>query len=415
METLDTNGNSVSTVGEYFYNGDGLRIKKVVPSTGETTIFAYDASNRLVAEYSTIIEPPATAKTSYLTTDHLGSPRIITDALGDVTSRRDFMPFGEEILRAVYGSDSVRQKFTGYERDDETGLDFAEARYYYNNHGRFTAVDPLLASGKSADPQTFNRYAYTMNRPLILTDPTGLDPFCQADGRGCGNLPQNYRDEPSTITVDLNIVYNSDQFTREQVEAAMKPQLKDLANTFGRIAIEFNVTYTSGSVNASRTEITSGAVQGALNVFYFDDSTRIRSYSRTETGNRHIFISQKRGHAAIRAGTLSHEVGHAFGLIGGLTTSAVNFLGPRGNNIVTNTIDNLVSDAQIEAANLWLRNGLVVYGRNWVNDYRTATETIESASRQRQGIGPIRVVPRTPSVWDLYRDGARQIAAQRRR
>jgi RHS repeat-associated protein len=68
----------------------------------------------------------------------------------------------------------VRQKFTGYERDDETGLDFAEARYYYNNHGRFTAVDPLLASGRSADPQTFNRYAYVMNRPLILTDSTGL-------------------------------------------------------------------------------------------------------------------------------------------------------------------------------------------------------------------------------------------------
>ena len=32
----------------------------------------------------------------------------------------------------------------------------------------------MLASGKSANPQTFNRYAYTMNRPLILTDSTGL-------------------------------------------------------------------------------------------------------------------------------------------------------------------------------------------------------------------------------------------------
>ena len=94
------------------------------------------------------------------------------------------MPFGEEIAAMAethrtpgdkYGvGDNVRQKFTGYERDEETGLDFAEARYYYNNHGRFTAVDPLLASGKSADPQTFNRYAYTMNRPLVLTDPTGL-------------------------------------------------------------------------------------------------------------------------------------------------------------------------------------------------------------------------------------------------
>jgi hypothetical protein len=49
-------------VGQYFYNGDGQRIKKVVPSTGETTIFVYDASNKLVAEYSTIVEPQATAK-----------------------------------------------------------------------------------------------------------------------------------------------------------------------------------------------------------------------------------------------------------------------------------------------------------------------------------------------------------------
>jgi len=92
------------------------------------------------------------------------------------------MPFGEELspdstyrtANLKYGAiDSVRQKFTGYQRDEETQLDFAEARYYNSAHGRFTAVDPLLASGKSVNPQTFNRYAYTMNRPLILIDPTG--------------------------------------------------------------------------------------------------------------------------------------------------------------------------------------------------------------------------------------------------
>jgi hypothetical protein len=45
---------------------------------------------------------------------------------------------------------------------------------YENRHGRFTAVDPLLASGKSANPQTFNRYVYVMNNPLVLKDPSGL-------------------------------------------------------------------------------------------------------------------------------------------------------------------------------------------------------------------------------------------------
>ncbi len=79
----------------------------------------------------------ATPVTRYLTSDHLGSPRIIAGSNGAVLSRRDFMPYGEEAFigvgnRAVghgytYG-DSTRQKFTGYERDEETNLDFAQAR-----------------------------------------------------------------------------------------------------------------------------------------------------------------------------------------------------------------------------------------------------------------------------------------------
>jgi hypothetical protein len=45
---------------------------------------------------------------------------------------------------------------------------------YENRNGRFTAVDPLLASGKSANPQTFNRYIYVGNNPIMVTDPSGL-------------------------------------------------------------------------------------------------------------------------------------------------------------------------------------------------------------------------------------------------
>lgn len=54
-------------------------------------------------------------------------------------------------------------------------MDFAEARYYNNAHARFTAVDPLLSSGKSDNPQTFNRYVYVGNNPINITDPFGLD------------------------------------------------------------------------------------------------------------------------------------------------------------------------------------------------------------------------------------------------
>lgn len=177
VEVRDASSN---VVGLYFYDGSGNRVKKITAS--ETTVFVYDAGGKLVAEYST--QPVPGAGTSYLTSDTLGSPRIITDATGNVTSRRDFMPFGEEILAGTanrteankfgFGNDNVRKRFTGYEKDPETGLDFAEARYYDNRYGRFTAVDPLLASGQSADAQSFNRYVYVMNNPVNSVDPTGL-------------------------------------------------------------------------------------------------------------------------------------------------------------------------------------------------------------------------------------------------
>ncbi len=89
----DANG----VIGQYWYDGDGHRVKKYVPSTGETTVFVYDASGKSVAEYSTVVAAANDAKVAYLTVDHLGSPRINTDQNGAVTARHDYHPFGEEI------------------------------------------------------------------------------------------------------------------------------------------------------------------------------------------------------------------------------------------------------------------------------------------------------------------------------
>jgi RHS repeat-associated protein len=176
---------SSQSLAIHFYDGDGKRVKKQTQT--ETIIFVYSASGKLAAEYSTAAPaPPAQATTSYLTNDHLGSPRVITNHAGTVTSRRDFLPFGEEIgvntvqtagrnTHPQYTTDNVRQKFTGYERDIEADLDFAQARTYSFRHGRFTSPDPLTASMRLSNPQTFNRYIYCGNMPLICTDPFGLD------------------------------------------------------------------------------------------------------------------------------------------------------------------------------------------------------------------------------------------------
>ncbi|OFV97450.1 MAG: hypothetical protein A3H94_02965 [Acidobacteria bacterium RIFCSPLOWO2_02_FULL_60_20] len=73
------------------------------------------------------------AGTQYITTDHLGSTRVITDSSKAVVECKDYLPFGDEIIAsssngrngiACYGTHLARQKFTGKERDSESRLDY---------------------------------------------------------------------------------------------------------------------------------------------------------------------------------------------------------------------------------------------------------------------------------------------------
>jgi RHS repeat-associated protein len=66
------------------------------------------------------------------------------------------------------------QKFTGKERDAETGLDYFGARYLSSAQGRFITPDPAMKSAFVLNPQTWNRYTYVMNNPLRFIDPHGL-------------------------------------------------------------------------------------------------------------------------------------------------------------------------------------------------------------------------------------------------
>lgn len=81
-------------------------------------------------------------------------------------------------------------RFTGYFRDSETQLDYAKNRYHQPGMGRFLTVDPNRGSARSADPRTWNRYAYTNGDPVNFVDPTGLDDdgfiaVCDPNDSGC--------------------------------------------------------------------------------------------------------------------------------------------------------------------------------------------------------------------------------------
>ena len=97
------------------------------------------------------------------------------DATAIVSSRHDYLPFGEELARGTGFGGGPTQKFTSKERDAETGLDYFGARYMSSAQGRFTTVDPSLTISLK-DPQSWNRYSYVNNRSLTFVDPDGRWP-----------------------------------------------------------------------------------------------------------------------------------------------------------------------------------------------------------------------------------------------
>ncbi|MEK6300444.1 MAG: RHS repeat-associated core domain-containing protein [Acidobacteriota bacterium] len=179
----------------YSYDADGRRVKREYnDGTLQTTVFVYNSTGQLIAEYNSDPVPPAQGGggVSYLTTDYLDSTRVMTNSAGGVKARHDYLPYGEDVGSTI-GSrstvvgydlqDGVRQKFTQKERDSESGLDYFLARYYSPAQGRFTGCDtydPITRSDDEDDfknflnqPQSWNRYPYTINSPLKYIDPNG--------------------------------------------------------------------------------------------------------------------------------------------------------------------------------------------------------------------------------------------------
>ncbi len=119
---------------------------------------------------------PTPADTHY-TSDHLGTPRLLTLASGAIAEERKYFPYGEDAKPA--NPEGPRLRFTGHERDpfDLAGtgddLDYLHARFRSPLTGRFLSTDPVLTARALKRPQAWNRYTYTIGNPLKYIDPHG--------------------------------------------------------------------------------------------------------------------------------------------------------------------------------------------------------------------------------------------------
>jgi RHS repeat-associated protein len=126
---------------------------------------------------------PDNVTTHYFMGDQVGTTRMELSNGGWPMWQGEYYPFGQE---AYSKTTANHYKFTGKERDTESGLDYFGARYYGSSMGRFMSPDwsakaePVPYSSLS-NPQTLNLYAYVGNNPLRMGDPDGHSPYVPED------------------------------------------------------------------------------------------------------------------------------------------------------------------------------------------------------------------------------------------
>jgi len=128
-------------------------------------------------------------------------------------------------LRGQAELNRIRSRYTGKERDAESGNDYFGARYYASNMGRFLSPDwspqaEPVPYAKFADPQSLNLYAYVTNNPLVRVDPSGhCDMGFESSHCGSGSLMDAWKSDMATWNAgqqpaDQGSWLDSDSFDR---------------------------------------------------------------------------------------------------------------------------------------------------------------------------------------------------------
>jgi RHS repeat-associated protein len=188
-----------SVHAHYLYNSGGQLVKKLVRKQGQIEVTIYvdgifehqrvvtssaaqnntlhvmDNQKRVAQvqvgkSFASATTPPV----KYHLGDHLGNSNVAIDETGSWVNREEYTPYGE----TSFGSFArKRYRFTGKERDEESGFYYHGARHYAPWLARWISVDPLGLSGPPQDnkvQRSIDPYCYAENNPLVFVDVTGL-------------------------------------------------------------------------------------------------------------------------------------------------------------------------------------------------------------------------------------------------
>jgi len=262
-----------SGTSEYLYDAGGIRVQKrnadgtrlnylgprtEIDNSGNTTSYFFAGNTRIGIENGKGVV--------YNIDNHLGSASLLVDSAGTVVQKLDYYPFGSERVNVQAGEFATRHTFTDHESDGESGLIYANARYYHPVLGRFLAVDPASRDNPRKflqDPQQLNGYSYVRNNPLNFIDPEGL----------------------FTVVVP-GTGYDKDDWSND---GSAGDFINSVGETFGEPA---EVFHWSGNNNKKAREAAANNLANQINNHNFDEGEQLNIVGHSHGGNIGILASQ---------------------------------------------------------------------------------------------------------------------------
>jgi len=212
-------------------------------------------------------------------------------------------------LRAGLRWNRVESRYTGKERDAESGNDYFSARYYGSSMGRFMSPDPT--GGHTEDPQTLNKYSYVANNPLSRTDPTGLDFNLQCSG---GNTATCQGGVQGTTSTDAN---GKSTFAQTVISNGANGGLVDQnGNQYNATVSGAGVSFSQAGSNSSSmgtfingTNATTVQGSGALSGFTFNFTSSNMSSNISASGTFTYNGNANQATSALQQAGFQHYVG----------------------------------------------------------------------------------------------------------
>ena len=182
------------------YSSDALFSKSVTIPKVEQVV-SEDTEEGGITRYvygGGLVASVKSGEINYYHSDRIGSNRLVSDSSGSIVKEFKSLPFGQEIK-----NEGIRYAFATGKELDESDLYYFGARYYDQNLGRFTSVDPV-----PSEPA----YQYVSNNPLNLVDPSGMageDYSTEINEDTYNSVNENYGDIINQVRDELGLSHGA--------------------------------------------------------------------------------------------------------------------------------------------------------------------------------------------------------------